>query len=161
MEEIYQELFCLFIFIVTGVIVSILFDIFRILRRSFKTADWLTCLQDILFWILAGFVILFSILKFNNGEIRSYIFFGIALGILLYMLVFSKFIVKYSVIVINAIKKILSYPIHFLQYIFSTLVVRPIKSFIHFMQKKLQKGSKTDKKQQNSLLKGLKFQRKT
>ena len=67
-----EQLFCLIAFTATGIVIGVLFDIFRILRRSFKTADWLTTLQDILFWILAGFVILFSIFKFNNGEIRLY-----------------------------------------------------------------------------------------
>ena len=99
-----EQLFCLIAFTATGIVIGVLFDIFRILRRSFKTADWLTTLQDILFWILAGFVILFSIFKFNNGEIRSYIFIGIALGVLIYMLTLSKYIVKYSVIIIKFIK---------------------------------------------------------
>ena len=75
-----EQLLCLIAFTVTGIVIGVLFDVFRILRRSFKTADWLTTLQDILFWILAGFITLFSIFKFNNGEIRSYIFIGIALG---------------------------------------------------------------------------------
>ena len=102
-----EQLLCLIAFTVTGIVIGVLFDVFRILRRSFKTADWLTTLQDILFWILAGFITLFSIFKFNNGEIRSYIFIGIALGVLIYMLTLSKYIVKkYSVIIIKFIKKI-------------------------------------------------------
>ena len=72
-----EQLLCLIAFTVTGIVIGVLFDVFRILRRSFKTADWLTTLQDILFWILAGFITLFSIFKFNNGEIRSYIFIEI------------------------------------------------------------------------------------
>ena len=125
-----EQLLCLIAFTVTGIVIGVLFDIFRILRRSFKTADWLTTLQDILFWILAGFVILFSIFKFNNGEIRSYIFVGIALGVLIYMLTLSKYIVKYSVIVIKFIKKIVSYPINLILKISNFLLVKPIKFLI-------------------------------
>ena len=122
-----EQLLCLIAFTVIGIVIGVLFDIFRILRRSFKTADWLTTLQDILFWILAGFIILFSIFKFNNGEIRSYIFVGIALGVLIYILTISKYIVKYSVIIIKFIKKILSYPINLILKILNFLLIKPIK----------------------------------
>lgn len=124
------QLFCLIAFTATGIVIGVLFDIFRILRRSFKTADWLTTLQDILFWILAGFVILFSIFKFNNGEIRSYIFVGIALGVLIYMLTLSKYIVRCSVIIIKFIKKIISYPVNLIIKITNFLIIKPIKFLV-------------------------------
>ena len=125
-----EQLFCLIAFTATGIVIGVLFDIFRILRRSFKTADWLTTLQDILFWILAGFVILFSIFKFNNGEIRSYIFVGIALGVLIYMLTLSKYIVRCSVIIIKFIKKIISYPVNLIIKITNFLIIKPIKFLV-------------------------------
>lgn len=145
-----EQLFCLIAFTATGIVIGVLFDIFRILRRSFKTADWLTTLQDILFWILAGFVILFSIFKFNNGEIRSYIFVGIALGVLIYMLTLSKYIVRYSVIIIKFIKKIISYPVNLILEIFNFLLIKPIKLLMHkiftFFKKIFQNITKIIKK---------------
>ena len=125
-----EQLFCLIAFTATGIVIGVLFDIFRILRRSFKTADWLTTLQDILFWILAGFVILFSIFKFNNGEIRSYIFVGISLGVLIYMLTLSKYIVRCSVIIIKFIKKIISDPVNFIIIITNFLFIKPRKFLV-------------------------------
>ena len=125
-----EQLFCLIAFTATGIVIGVLFDIFRILRRSFKTADWLTTLQDILFWILAGFVILFSIFKFNNGEIRSYIFVGISLGVLIYMLTLSKYIVRCSVIIIKFIKKIISYPVNLIIKITNFLIIKTIKFLV-------------------------------
>ena len=118
MSEVYRQLFCLFIFILIGIIIGILFDCFRILRKSFKTADWITYIQDIIFWILTGIIILFSIFKFNNGEIRSYIILGIFFGALLYILTISKFVVKYSVLAIQLLKRIILYPINILINIF-------------------------------------------
>lgn len=126
MQEVYNQLFCLLIFIITGVVIGILFDIFRILRKSFKTSDWITYLQDIIFWILAGCVMLFSIFTFNNGEIRSYVFIGIILGIILYMLAISRLFVKISVTIIKFCKKILSYPIHLLENIIKKIIIKPI-----------------------------------
>ena len=66
-------LFC--IFIINGIIIGILFDFFRILRKTFKTSDLITYIEDSLFWILTGIIILYSIFVFNSGEIRFFIFF--------------------------------------------------------------------------------------
>ena len=81
-------LFC--IFIINGIIIGILFDFFRILRKTFKTSDLITYIEDSLFWILTGIIILYSIFVFNNGEIRFFIFFGIILGVFLYMLLLVR-----------------------------------------------------------------------
>ncbi len=149
MSEVYRQLFCLFIFILIGIIIGILFDCFRILRKSFKTADWITYIQDIIFWILTGIIILFSIFKFNNGEIRSYIILGIFFGALLYILTISKFVVKYSVLAIQLLKRIILYPINILISIFKKLIINPIKkifnSFKTIYNKKIQKKTKNDK----------------
>ena len=141
MEEVFKQLTCLFTFTLTGIIIGILFDCFRILRKSFKTADWITYIQDFIFWIMAGAIVLFSIFKFNNGEIRSYIILGLAFGILLYMLTISKFVIKYTVIVIKFFKKIISYPIHIILSFLNKFLINPIKA----------KFTKKQKKQQNSI----------
>ena len=125
MQEVYNQLFCLLIFILTGIVIGILFDIFRILRKSFKTADFITYLEDIIFWILTGCIMLFSIFIFNDGEIRSYVFIGIAIGIISYMLIISRFFVKISVSIIKFIKKILSYPIKLIKNIFTKIILKP------------------------------------
>lgn len=102
---IMNQIYLFFIFIVNGIIIGILFDFFRILRKSFKTSDILTYFEDLLFWILTGFSILYFIFVFNNGEIRLFMFLGIAVGIALYMLVFSKLFIKINVTIITFIKK--------------------------------------------------------
>ena len=89
-----SELYTFLLFILTGISIGILFDIFRILRRSFKTIDFITYIQDFLFWILAGVILLYSIFSFNNGELRAYIFIGVIMGVILYMLILSKYFIK-------------------------------------------------------------------
>ena len=85
-------LFC--VFIINGLLIGLLFDFFRILRKSFKTSDIITYIEDILFWILTGIILLYSIFTFNNGEIRFYMFLGVILGCIIYMLLFSRYIVN-------------------------------------------------------------------
>lgn len=96
-------------FIITGMVLGIIFDIFRILRKSFKTSDVVTNIEDILFGISTGIILLGSIFLFNNGELRLYLFLGIAIGIIIYMLFISKYFIKINVAIINFIKKIIKF----------------------------------------------------
>lgn len=68
---------------------------------------------------------LFSIFTFNNGEIRSYVFIGMILGIILYILAISRFFVKFSVTIIQFFKKLLSYPIHLIENILRKIIIKP------------------------------------
>lgn len=112
------------IFILNGFLIGILFDIFRILRKSFKTKDWITYVQDILFWIITGFIILYSIFKFNNGELRGFIFIGIFIGLSIYLLLFSKIFIKINLFIINIIKKI-----------FYFIIIIPLKAIFSVVKK--------------------------
>lgn len=105
---IMNQVYLFFIFIANGVLIGILFDFFRILRKSFKTSDIVTYIEDFLFWILTGFSILYFMFVFNNGEIRLFMFLGIAVGITLYMLIFSSFLIKINVTIITSLKKVIS-----------------------------------------------------
>ena len=49
------------IFTINGILIGLLFDIFRILRKSFKTSDIITYTEDLIFWILTGLLLLYSI----------------------------------------------------------------------------------------------------
>ena len=110
--NIYNELLNLIIFIFTGIIIGILFDIFRIIRRSFKTPDILTYIEDVIFWLLTGVILLFTIFKFNNGEIRIYLFIGLIIGLIIYLLTISRYFIKICVKILLVLKKVFYYPIN-------------------------------------------------
>lgn len=110
-NTIAMQLYSLVIFVICGIAIGIFFDIFRILRKSFKTPDIVTYIEDIIFWILSGMFFLFVLFKVSNGQIRSYVVIGLILGILLYMFTISKHFIKISVNIINILKKIIIYPI--------------------------------------------------
>lgn len=143
-----EQLYSFFIFFIIGIIISILFDIFRILRKSFKTPDFITYIEDIVFWVLTGIIVLYGIFKFNNGEIRSFIFVGIIAGILAYVFTISKYIVKFGAKILLTIKKILMYPItkvlrllKKLYSIFDKILVRPFSRFLFNIKNKMSKIS--------------------
>ena len=150
-----EQLIKLGYFIISGAILSINFDIFRVLRRSFKTSDVITNIQDIIFGITSGILIIASIYLFNNGQIRIYIFIGFLIGIILYMLFISKYFITINVFIINFIKKIfilLTKPFIFLFNFLKKLVIKPFsfiiinirkiknKIFIFFSKNKIKKA---------------------
>ena len=163
-----QEIYIFIIFILIGSIVGIIFDLFRILRKSFETRDKVTYIEDISFCLIAGIIILFSIFKFASGEIRFYIFVGILIGIIIYMLTLSKIFIKCNVYIIEKIKniifvifKIIKIPINYVikmfVKIFRKIFFKPI-SFIFINFRKLM--SKKFINSKKILKKGINFKKK-
>ena len=116
-----NQAYLFFIFIIDGILIGLLFDFFRISRKVFKTNDVMTYIEDILFWILTGGIVLYSIFVFNNGELRLFMFLGIILGAFVYMLFVSSYVIKINVKIINILKKIIGILLIPFKYIFKTL----------------------------------------
>jgi spore cortex biosynthesis protein YabQ len=104
-----NQAYLFLVFSLTGVIIGALFDIFRVLRKSFKTADIITYIEDVLFWILTGILVLYNIWYFNDGEIRLFMFLGIIMGVLIYLLTLSRLFINLVISIINIIKKIVKF----------------------------------------------------
>lgn len=122
------------IYSICGILIGIFFDLFRILRQSFKTPDFITYIEDIIFGILTGTFLIFMIFIFNNGELRFYIFLALILGFSTYLLTISKYFIKLNVKVIITIRKILIkifslilYPIVMIKNLILRLVLRPFR----------------------------------
>ena len=128
-----NQAYILYIFILTGILVGLLFDIFRVFRKSFKTSDFITIVEDVVFFILSSLLIIYTVFKFNNGELRSFVLMGIISGITIYLKVFSKTFIKVNVNIIESLKKIMKatfsiiiYPIKCLSKILKKIIVKPV-----------------------------------
>lgn len=151
-----EQLINFIYFIATGMVLSIIFDIFRILRRSFKTSDLITNIEDVIFGMITGLIVLLSIFLFNNGELRLYIFIGLVIGIIIYILFISKHFIKLNVAIISFIKKVIflaTKPFRILFNILKKVFFKPIsfviinfKLVIHRISIKVKKGTKISKK---------------
>lgn len=89
-----------------GAVIALIYDIFRILRKAVKTGSLFTFVEDIIFWILVAVVMFATVYFSNEGELRSYIFLGTLLGVILYALLLSKAIMNSSLFIINIVKSI-------------------------------------------------------
>ena len=105
------EIFKLLFFVLVGIIIGLIFDFFRIIRKCFKTPDIVTYIHDILFLLISALILIFSIFIFNNGELRAYILLGILLGFAIYFFIISKYIIFIFSNIINFLKKIIINPI--------------------------------------------------
>lgn len=94
------------IFTINGILIGIIFDIFRIFRKTIKTSDFGTYIEDFLFWIITAIILLYSIFTYNNGELRFFMFLAVILGFIIYIFTISSYLIKINVNIINTIKKI-------------------------------------------------------
>ncbi len=109
-----NQLHLFIIFLIDGLLIGILFDIFRVLRKSFKHKDVVIYMQDILFWVLTGFLLLYTTFIFNDGEFRLFMLLGTFFGVIIYLFTISKIFIKVNVKIISIIKKVFLCPYTFL-----------------------------------------------
>ncbi|MCH5209618.1 MAG: spore cortex biosynthesis protein YabQ, partial [Oscillospiraceae bacterium] len=91
--------------VVCGGCVSLLFDFFRSLRIVLKPPAVVTALSDVIFSATATFFAIACVWNLNNGIFRAYEFIGLVLGIILYFLLLSKWILKFFLLIIGNILK--------------------------------------------------------
>lgn len=154
-----EQLYSFFAFILVGFLIGLLFDFFRISRKSFKTSNLLTNVEDITFWLITGALILFSIFKFNNGNLRIYTLVGILIGVVIYMVIFSKVVIKTLVKIILFLKRcfktifnIALYPLRIIFRIFKN-ILKPIKNLQITTKNNLKKLINLKKSKNKSSLK--------
>ena len=88
--------------------------------------------------------------KFSNGILRLYMLLAFILGVILYLRIFSKLIIKISVTIINCMKKIISIlykviftPINWIFKFLDKIMLKPtikiLKNLYIFMTKNMKK----------------------
>lgn len=157
-------------FIGIGVILAVVFDIFRSYRIYKKVNRKKALFQDILYFIIAWIIIIFALLNLLDGDIRLYLFVGLLIGVVIYFSTFSNLFLKLNIKLFKFIAKLFEYiclPIKFnyqvLQkiciFLFKIIkkcckmflnVVFSIYSFIKSIFLKLFKSKKQKNKKQKS-----------
>jgi spore cortex biosynthesis protein YabQ len=82
-----------FVFMFTvygGIIIGILYDIYRALRGSRRGDRFVTSIWDMSFLAAAVLVVLWALFSSNYGDIRAYVFIGFIVGFFLYDKILSK-----------------------------------------------------------------------
>ncbi len=87
-----------------GGVLLLCYDILVVFRKVIPHCKWLVAAEDILFWILAGFVLFAGIYRGNEGKLRNFLFLGSFLGFCLCRAAISPLFVSILV-------KILEFPV--------------------------------------------------
>lgn len=97
-----------------GLIIGVIYDIFRVVRSITQSGKWFTAVIDFVFWVLVAFLLFYMLFKVNGGQIRFYTLIGIALGWSLYRLTIGALVVKTLLKIYEVILAIVSWPIKIL-----------------------------------------------
>jgi spore cortex biosynthesis protein YabQ len=84
--------------IFNGMLIGLLFDGYRVLRGIMTPKMLITDLGDLLFWLIATMLVFCTLIFINWGEVRVYIFIGLMIGFVLYMRLFSRYVLCLLVI---------------------------------------------------------------
>jgi spore cortex biosynthesis protein YabQ len=106
----------------SGVLIGLLFDLYRVLARELHFPRWLIPLLDLLYWLIATVLVFRMLLYGNFGQVRLFIFLGLFAGYTLYFLVLSEGAVRLILFIIRIVEAI----IHFLVRTVEICIIRPV-----------------------------------
>lgn len=92
--------------ILFGVMLSVLYDVVRILRFCGVTKLWQIILTDVLYFLIASFLSVLFALPFNKGSVRYFAIFGEAVGFVVYRFTLGEVTAKVYCFVIRVFRKI-------------------------------------------------------
>ena len=110
-------------FITIGIIIALIFDFFRAYRTRKKVSNFSVMIQDIIYFFIVTIIIVFSIVNFLDSSLRLYVFIAIVIGIMIYISILSKFILKIYDAFFKSLFEVID------------IFLSPIKLIIQFFQK--------------------------
>lgn len=106
-ETIGREALFLGVAILVGVGLFFLYDLFRIFRRIVPHGNVWIGVEDFLYWIICTGSVFVMLYQENDGMVRGFALGGVVVGMLLYYMLLSKFIIRVNVLVLKKILGIL------------------------------------------------------
>lgn len=126
-------------FYIIGIIIGVLFDFFKSLRKEIKHKDKIVLIEDIIFLFLSGILVFVGIFKINYGVLRLYIVLAIILGTIGYSLTISRFFVIIFSTITRVIYKIFKMILNIFEKAFGNFkrIILFLKKYFNFKTKKL------------------------
>lgn len=115
------------IYFIAGLVICLLYDVFRALRKTVKTTDLMTGIEDVIFWILVAVFLIYLIFIISSGEIRFFMFAAICIGGITYYFTISKYFMNISVHILELLKKIIKKII--------SIILIPLRLFLKINKK--------------------------
>jgi len=100
--------------IVTGAVVALIFDAFRISRIAIPTASMVVFFEDLLFFVICAVATFLLLLSATEGQVRFFLLIGEGIGALLYTLTVGQLVMAVSKSIIGFIKAVLRSIVRFI-----------------------------------------------
>ena len=143
-----------------GMLIAFIYDLFRIKRKTIRTRTISLYIEDFIFWILVALVMFGVVYRSNDGEVRGYIFLGTLIGVILYMLLLSRIVIRVStklirltVSIFKLIWAVVSYPFRIL---FKVLRL-PLRFMLRWLGRGIRQTKRVSKRKLSNLSMGRKF----
>lgn len=142
-------------FYIIGIIIGVLFDFFKSLRKEIKHKDKIVLVEDIIFLLFSGILVFIGIFKINYGVLRLYIVLAIILGMIGYSLTISRFFVIIFSTITRVIYKIFKTILNIFEKAFFSLkkIIMFLREYFNFKTKKLKTEMHTYEKKRKKQIK--------
>lgn len=145
METVQFQIFMFSITLYGGLLIGLLYDVYRAIKGNRRTKTLITSLWDILFLLGIFLVVLYIVFSSNYGDLRAYVFIGFIVGFFLYVKIIGRI---FEYILVKIFEFLYKIAIKFMRYIlyplkiFKKTLIKPIiiiRSFFKAKALKLKK----------------------
>lgn len=135
-----KELYIFLFSINQGIVLGLLYDAYRAIRKILKPKKVLGILEDLFLWVIITFIVFIFLLRHLNGMFRGFVFIGFIIGAFFYLKILSYFIFpivfkifKLIFYFVSEIIKIMTYPFKYSHDIFKRRKIRRKKILYGFV----------------------------
>ncbi|MBH5320713.1 spore cortex biosynthesis protein YabQ [Paenibacillus sp. GSMTC-2017] len=108
--------------LLSGLGMGVVFDSYRVVSNELRFPRWWLPVLDIVYWMASAVIVFRVLYASNNGEVRAYVFLGLALGVILYYWLLSKVVVVLVKWLILAVRTLIT----FILKIIDIFVLKPV-----------------------------------
>ncbi|MDR0930964.1 MAG: spore cortex biosynthesis protein YabQ [Clostridiales bacterium] len=109
-----MQIYYFFSIFVCGVVISYVFDLLRLFRRSFKISRIMLVLQDVIFWIISAIWVIQMLTVTNNGNLRIFQPLSLILGCYIYFKYIKSISDKFTIFLLKLIFNMARFIIKFI-----------------------------------------------
>lgn len=128
-NQAYVFLFMVF----CGAVCTLVFDVFRAVRRFKRSSGRVVALQDLVFWAIEIFIVYMVAFKLNYAKVRAYEIIALFIGSGVYFVTASEYVIKYLEKLISSLvalfKKVYVPTLRFLRF-----AISPFARFFCFIK---------------------------
>lgn len=114
----------------SGMGIGLLFDLYRVLAHELRIPRWLIPLFDLAYWAIATVFVFRMLFIGNFGQVRIFVFLGLAAGYTVYFLGLSRLSVRLIQIVLRGIEALIQFVLRCVE----IFIIRPFRILIRVVR---------------------------